>query len=166
MEESREGDCRVPLISAIFCICLATGGVLLGIYVFSPSVSEPWFPVVAFVMIGIPWMFWFVTYIYACTKVCFRRGNLKERQISRRNLGVQSRNAAALSARNTMGRKPSISQEPPVENNSSKDGKHVQFAEVIVLDGESERKTERGDSGSVASSTESEMPLNVGASSS
>ncbi|CAI9103339.1 OLC1v1001802C1 [Oldenlandia corymbosa var. corymbosa] len=169
MEESRQSDCRVPVISSIFFICLATGGVFLIMYVFTPSLSAPWYPIAAFVMIGIPWLFWLVTYIYACLKACFRRGNLNERQISRRN--NYSRNAAP-SSKNT-GRNASISQhrdrdqEEAVDDhrNSPKDGKHVQFAEVVVM-GAGDNGRNNQESSSVTSSKEIEMPLNVGVSSS
>ncbi|KAL3815188.1 hypothetical protein ACJIZ3_016456 [Penstemon smallii] len=83
MEDERAGDIRVPLISSLFCLFVTTGGIFLVLYVFVPSLSQPWYPVVAFVLIGSPWLFWLFTYIYTCMKGCYGGGR-PEGQISRR----------------------------------------------------------------------------------
>ncbi|KAL3537202.1 hypothetical protein ACH5RR_000568 [Cinchona calisaya] len=160
MEESREGDCRVPLISSIFCICVIAGGILLVMYVFTPSYSESWFPIAAFILIGSPWIFWAFTYFYTCMKTCFRPTNLDDQQLSRRSPRAPSR-SATISNNNTMERNASINHEP-TRANSPRDGKHVQFAGVVVMDGHQEGARDS----SVNSSKECEMPLNIGVSSS
>ncbi|KAI5673108.1 hypothetical protein M9H77_13472 [Catharanthus roseus] len=133
MEEPREDDCRVPLISSLFCLCVSAGGVLLVIYVFVPSSSKPWFPLVAFILIGSPWIFWILAYIYTCIKACIRSSRLEDRQISRRSYHARSR----------------AIDEP---NSSSNDGrKHVHFGGVEVHEG--------GGDSSVSSSKEIEMPF-------
>ncbi|CAK9139896.1 unnamed protein product [Ilex paraguariensis] len=125
MEEEREGDIRVPLISALFCLFVISGGVFLVVYVYAPNLSEPWFPMAAFLLIGSPWIFWFLTYIYTCIKACFRRNPVEDRQISRRgSLATpppKPANTAVL---------PS-NDEPP--ENSPKDGRHVHFGEAAVV---------------------------------
>ncbi|CAK9185244.1 unnamed protein product [Ilex paraguariensis] len=126
MEEEREGDIRVPLISALFCLFVISGGVFLVVYVYVPNLSEPWFPMAAFLLIGSPWIFWFLTYIYTCIKACFRRTPVDDRQISRRgSLATppppKTANTAVL---------PS-NDEPP--ENSPKDGRHVHFGEAAVV---------------------------------
>ncbi|CAK9144824.1 unnamed protein product [Ilex paraguariensis] len=90
MEDERGRDVRVPLISSLFCLFVVTGGVFLMLYVFTPQFSQPWFPIAALILIGSPWLFWFLTYIYTCMKVCFRGSRVEDRQISRRgNHGMQ-----------------------------------------------------------------------------
>ncbi|XP_027108969.1 uncharacterized protein LOC113782608 [Coffea eugenioides] len=162
MEESREGDCRVPLISSIFCVCVTTGGVLLAMYVFMPSVSEPWFPIAAFILIGSPWIFWVFTYIYTCIKACCRHNGLNDRRLSRRRNATISNNA--------MARNESINDQPSAASaaavNSPREGKHVQFGGVVVMDSENSNGHESHQDPSVASSKECEMPLHLGVSSS
>lgn len=157
MEESREGDCRVPFISSVFCICVTAGGVLLVMYVFTPSVSQPWFPIAAFLLIGAPWIFWAFAYLYTCMKACCLRGSLDDRQMSRKTPRAPSR--IATISNNKMERNASISEPNCV--NSPRDGKHVQFGGVVVMEGH-----QGGGDSSVSSSKEFEMPLHLGASSS
>ncbi|VFQ94551.1 unnamed protein product [Cuscuta campestris] len=83
--EERQGDIRVPLISFLFCILVTAGGILLCMYAFFPAESQPWFIHVAFLLIGSPWVFWFVMYIYTCFKRCAERRSIHNRQISRRS---------------------------------------------------------------------------------
>ncbi|KAL6575581.1 hypothetical protein OROHE_000958 [Orobanche hederae] len=87
MEEEKEGDIRVPLVFSIFCLCVTTGGIFLAIYAFFPDLSQPWYPIAALVLIGSPWIFWLLTYFYACMKGCLCRdaaATAVSHQISRR----------------------------------------------------------------------------------
>lgn len=82
MEVERERDIRVPLISALFCLFVIAGGVFLIIYVYVPDQAQPWYPVVALVLIGSPWIFWLLAYIYTCTKSCIRARQTENRAVS------------------------------------------------------------------------------------
>ncbi|XP_073270379.1 uncharacterized protein [Primulina huaijiensis] len=133
MEDDREGDIRVPLISFLFCLCLITGGIFLALYVFVPNLSQPWYPVAAFVLIGLPWLFWLLTYVYTCMKGCFggrEGGAVDSRQISRRP-----------TTRNVSNSNPA---SPAMQNHGNGGGDNQQSGGV---------------NSSVASSRESEMPL-------
>ncbi|KAH6772899.1 hypothetical protein C2S52_004264 [Perilla frutescens var. hirtella] len=70
MENEKEGDIRVPLVFTVFFLCVTTGGIFLLLYVFAPSVSQPWYPAAALVLIGAPWIFWLLTYVYTIIKRC------------------------------------------------------------------------------------------------
>ncbi|KZV21800.1 hypothetical protein F511_02958 [Dorcoceras hygrometricum] len=134
MEDDREGDIRVPLVSFLFCLCLITGGIFLALYVFVPNLSQPWYPVAAFALIGLPWLFWLLTYIYACMKGCFgarEGGAVDSRQISRRQTTRNVSNSASAAA--------------AMQNHSDGGGGGNQQS--------------GGVNSSVASSRESEMPL-------
>ncbi|WOG95628.1 hypothetical protein DCAR_0414954 [Daucus carota subsp. sativus] len=72
MEGERQRDFRVPLISALFCLFVIAGGVFLIIYVYVPDQSKSWYPVVALLLIGSPWIFWLLAYTYAFMKACIR----------------------------------------------------------------------------------------------
>lgn len=87
MEDEKEGDIRVPLVFAIFCLLVTAGGLLLVIYVFAPSLSHPWYPTIAILLVASPWVFWFLTYLYTCIKACFFHPSTaadNPRQVSRR----------------------------------------------------------------------------------
>ena len=100
MDDEKEGDIRVPLAFAFFLLCVITGGVLLVFYVFVPDVSQPWYPTAALLLIGSPWLFWFLTFLYTCIKHCCLQsgggGNAGgDHQISRRQ---STRNDASTSS--------------------------------------------------------------------
>ncbi|KAL2514092.1 uncharacterized protein Fot_28063 [Forsythia ovata] len=87
MEEGKEGDIRVPLVSSLFCLCLTTGGIFLVLYVFYPNLSQPWYPIAALTLIGSPWLFWFLVYIYTCIKCCCHGHPVDNAQNSRCHTG-------------------------------------------------------------------------------
>ncbi|KAI3448980.1 hypothetical protein Pfo_005645 [Paulownia fortunei] len=72
-DNERERDLIVPFIYTLFCLCVSIGGILLVLYVFFPTLSQPWHPIAALVLIGSTWLFWVLTYLYACIKGCCRR---------------------------------------------------------------------------------------------
>lgn len=78
--EDRDGDFRVSLISFIFCICVVIGGVFLVIYLTLPKFSQSWFLLLALILVGSPWLFWLLTYMYTCIKRCYC--NIHNPQIS------------------------------------------------------------------------------------
>ncbi|GER48718.1 prothymosin alpha-related family protein [Striga asiatica] len=102
MEEEKEGDIRVPLVFTVFCLSVTAGGVFLVIYVFFPGYSQAWYPIAALVLIASPWIFWLLTYIYACIKGCFCRdgGGAVPHQISRRQT---TRNGSSATATQRVG---------------------------------------------------------------
>ncbi|CAA3026776.1 uncharacterized protein LOC111383693 [Olea europaea subsp. europaea] len=102
MEEEKEGDFRVPLVSSLFCLCLTSGGIFLVLYVFFPNLSKPWYPIAALALIGSPWLFWFLIYIYTCMKVCCCGNRVDNGQISRRFPGSSQHgnDSTANSSRN------------------------------------------------------------------
>ncbi|GAA0186004.1 hypothetical protein Leryth_026556 [Lithospermum erythrorhizon] len=111
MEEHRESDYRVPMIAFLFLLLLISGGIFLILYCFVPRISQPWFPIAALALIGLPWIFWFMTYIYTCIKGCIKARNQDGAQIGRiassmaasnnarmeRNLSVRQGNGGVLS---------------------------------------------------------------------
>lgn len=161
MEEGREGDIRVPLISAFFCLLVITGGVFLIIYVYMPENSQPWYPIVALLLIGSPWIFWFLTYMYTCMKACCRRGTQFEGRPPSKRVAPR-----AVSSNSAMNRTVSTGQAAKDDNDNKKDvstspGQHVHFGEVVVMEGDDGDKEGRGGGGedSVNSEKEMEKPL-------
>lgn len=145
MEVERQGDIRVPLIAAFFCLFVIAGGVLLVIYVCVPDQSQPWYPAVALALIGTPWLFWLITYIYTCMKAYVRARQMQSRQLSKRS-----------SLRSGVNRTQSCSQSK--NNGDDDDGKHVHFGEVVVMQDDAGQDKQSKEEISVGSQ-ESTMPL-------
>ncbi|KAK4349281.1 hypothetical protein RND71_032036 [Anisodus tanguticus] len=123
--EDRDEDLIVPLISCFFCICVTLGGVFLVIYLFVPNISQPWFLPVALLLVGSPWIFWFLTYMYTCIKrCCCSTGKLDNRHISRGTSRASTMSNPGM-ARNVSTRNSTNSRK---DNN---DEKHVKFAGVV-----------------------------------
>ncbi|KAG8391390.1 hypothetical protein BUALT_Bualt01G0182700 [Buddleja alternifolia] len=116
MEDEKEGDLRVPLIASLFCLCVTAGGIILVLYAFFPSLSQPWFPIAALVLIGFPWLFWLFTYLYACMKL---RAEADDRQISRRPTTRNASSAAMQQIDNGTPSSVASSKEPEMPLTSS-----------------------------------------------
>lgn len=146
----REGDLRVPLISFLLCLCVLIGGIFLFLYLFVPNLSEPWFPPIALILIGFPWLLWLLTYIYTCIKRCFgvSSNNMEaNRQISRR---------ASTMANSRMARNASTSNG---SNNNNVNGKQAQFGAASLNSSHGSKSADA----SINSSQEIEMPLTTSA---
>ncbi|KAJ1427862.1 hypothetical protein SESBI_09244 [Sesbania bispinosa] len=65
----REGDVRIYFIYVFFLACTIAGGVFLFMYILKPnSESLPWYPIAGMTLVAIPWLFWFLIYLYRCYK--------------------------------------------------------------------------------------------------
>ncbi|KAF8047081.1 hypothetical protein N665_3217s0003 [Sinapis alba] len=63
--EQRRGDPRIYIVTLLFLSCIVTGGVLLGLYLLFPDPNPLFLPAGMF-FVGIPWLFWFLAYLYSC----------------------------------------------------------------------------------------------------
>ncbi|KAM3204700.1 hypothetical protein P3L10_028110 [Capsicum annuum] len=145
----REGDLRVPLISFLLCLCVLIGGIFLFLYLFVPNLSEPWFPPIALILIGFPWLLWLLTYIYTCIKRCFGVSNNNmdsNRQISRR---------ASTMENSRLARNASMATGP----NTNVDGKQAQFGAASLNSSHGSKSADA----SISSSQEIEMPFTTSA---
>ncbi|KAK4593652.1 hypothetical protein RGQ29_017670 [Quercus rubra] len=67
--EARKEDVRIYIISFLFFSCIVCGGVFLSIYLFLPqSQSSAWYPIAGLILVGVPWLFWFLAYLYRCIR--------------------------------------------------------------------------------------------------
>ncbi|XP_059654296.1 uncharacterized protein LOC132301016 [Cornus florida] len=167
MHGGREGDLRFPIISCLIFLCVLTGGGFLVVYVFVPDLSQPWHPVAALVLIGFPWVFWFLTYLYTCMKhsCCVNNGSGQDHQRRGATRSMAAATTTTTGGAATMnctsrGGSPVNSMEPP---------RRVQFGPVVVMDGngngngngngKGKGKGGEGDHSSIASTAGSERPL-------
>ncbi|CAN4110503.1 unnamed protein product [Withania somnifera] len=142
----RVGDLRVPLISSLFCLCVLTGGVLLVISFFAPAYSQTWFAPAGLILIGSPYIFWLLTYIYTFLKrCCFGDSSTDNRQISRR-----------ASRATTIG-KPGVARTDSRANSSTSNNNNIN--DDKQASGHSQQ--DGGDESSINSAKEIEMPLAV-----
>ncbi|XP_002524009.2 uncharacterized protein LOC8284267 [Ricinus communis] len=65
--QNRKGDPRIYLVTGFFFLCIISGGVFLGLYIFLPeNNTQLWYPTAGLVLVAIPWAVWFLTYLYRC----------------------------------------------------------------------------------------------------
>nr|XP_043620319.1 uncharacterized protein LOC122592183 [Erigeron canadensis] len=151
MEDERDGDLRVPLISSLFFILVFAGGILLTFYVFAPSISQPWFPMIAFLLIGSPWVFWLLTYLYTCFKGCCGRAipYSYDHQVSRRVVHphpVTPRHSVVPNQAKAMSRSRSTDVSPKASCSSNVGSRHVHFGEVVVVESDGSKVVHEVDS--------------------
>ncbi|CAL0329534.1 unnamed protein product [Lupinus luteus] len=68
----RKGDTTIYIIYGFFFACIIGGGVFLCLYIIQPNDSESitWYVISGMTLVAIPWLFWFLIYLYRC--FCFR----------------------------------------------------------------------------------------------
>ncbi|KAI3495668.1 hypothetical protein L1887_38014 [Cichorium endivia] len=154
MEDVRDGDLRVPLISSLFFVLVIIGGIFLTFYVFLPSISQPWFPVVAFLLIGSPWAFWTLTYLYTCIKGCCCPREVyvpyEHQNYSRRGGHVHPMTPPhinAISSQDQATGRPLPKDRPPKPPGTTNvGGRHVHFGEVVVVESDGSKVIHEMDS--------------------
>lgn len=140
--DQRKGDPRIYIVTLLFLSCIISGGVLLGLYlVFSDP--NPLFLQAGMFFVGVPWLFWFLAYVYSCVlkpctvSVSKSVANFDPEKGEEKNVNKIPENVTATST----------SDQAP--RNSPRDGeKHVQFGNVVVLgdeEGGKEEEEEEGD---------------------
>ncbi|KAF8103019.1 hypothetical protein N665_0189s0068 [Sinapis alba] len=134
--DQRTGDPRIYIVTLLFLSCILSGGVLLGLYLLQPD-PNPLFLQAGMFFVGIPWLFWFLAYLYSCLlKPCVlslsqsvasfdpEKGKGEEEE-------EEKNNNKSFTEIATSSVDPVAAVEP---RNSPRDGeKHVQFGNVVVL---------------------------------
>ncbi|GMH10400.1 hypothetical protein Nepgr_012241 [Nepenthes gracilis] len=63
--DQKAGSCYIRLISCFLFICIVTGGIFLTVYITQPeSESTSWFFIAGVALACLPWLFWFLIYLY------------------------------------------------------------------------------------------------------
>ncbi|XVE90356.1 hypothetical protein DITRI_Ditri20bG0070900 [Diplodiscus trichospermus] len=131
MEERKQGDARIYILSTLFFACIVAGGVFLCLYLFQPEAeSTPWYAVIGIILVGIPWIFWICAYIYRCCSSC----------CGPRNGGNASRVHNSLTKTQSYASPGPVARSVhPSENGDSLlrspngDQRRVHFGEVVVM---------------------------------
>lgn len=76
MGDGKDDDFIISLITSLLCFLVLIGGVFLILYFCEPHATHPLFAVAALLLIGSPWIFWFLTYLYMCMKATGRWARL------------------------------------------------------------------------------------------
>ncbi|XP_028777972.1 uncharacterized protein LOC114734525 [Neltuma alba] len=147
----RKDDVRIYIIFVFFFFCSTAGGILLCLYIFVPSAhkGESWFAILGLVLVAIPWITWFLIYIYRCFKPMvdagghqFRRRNSHDNNNNNKPSSGTPKSAAAPSEAVA---RPSVSSYESVATHSQNNGgggggeRHVHFGAVVVVENGSSR---------------------------
>lgn len=131
--EERKNDIRVYLITGAFLICIVAGGICLCIYIFHTGAQQKsWYSIVGFILVGVPWLFWILTYCYTCYTTCFL--HIDEEQRFTQGFNAFVPNAA------TPRPAPTATTNAPTESqvNCSCSQRRVHFGGVTVMGEDSE----------------------------
>jgi hypothetical protein len=89
----RKGDVRMYVISIFFFACTIGGGIFLCIYIFLPdSEAVPAYLFTGMILVAIPWLSWFLIFIYRC----IRPSNVQSDEHHHNNNRGGNNNAAAI----------------------------------------------------------------------
>ncbi|GLT59748.1 hypothetical protein SLA2020_325490 [Shorea laevis] len=129
--EHRKGDARIYIITALLLVSLLTGGFLLSLYIFQPeNQSAPWYPITGFILVGIPWIFWIVAYLYRC----FVPHNVKVYDSNTSNLpATQPYTATPATAGTTATSASEYDRGWVSPEQTPKGGRQVHFGGVFVV---------------------------------
>ncbi|KAJ0231494.1 putative membrane lipoprotein [Hirschfeldia incana] len=122
--EQRRGDPRIYIVSLLFLSCILSGGVLLGLYLLLPDPNPLFLPAGMF-FAGIPWLFWFLAYLYSCVlKPCTVSVSKSVGSFDPEK-GVE-KNSKSIKENATSASDPVAAVEPMERE------KHVQIENVVV----------------------------------
>ncbi|CAN8243962.1 unnamed protein product [Cochlearia groenlandica] len=119
--DQRKSDPRIYIITLLFLSCILTGGVLLGLYMLL-SDPNPLFLQVGMFFVCVPWLFWFLAYLYSCV--------LKPCTLSVTNHVVDFDPEKAVNNNKILENATSPLDQAISPNEGEK---HVQFGNVVVL---------------------------------
>ncbi|KAJ9185659.1 hypothetical protein P3X46_005261 [Hevea brasiliensis] len=131
--EERKGDPRIYFLSAFFFSCIVSGGVFLGLYIFlPPDETQPWYPISGFILVAIPWIFWFLTYIYRCIRPIHTHSE-PCKSFPRSTSTVAATNPSSNKSHLNFLMPSPNDVEHSVNEHSNGVGRHVRFGRVIVI---------------------------------
>ncbi|XP_043694041.1 uncharacterized protein LOC122644713 [Telopea speciosissima] len=126
--EDRKNDTYIYVISGLFCISILAGGVFLTLFITLQETSTTiWFAIIGMVLVGIPWVFWFLICMYRC---CTYPVPVNEKCLSNRKNAPPI--AQPVSAATTSGGMATGKSDSPVD---SPGGRHVRFGAATVVGG-------------------------------
>lgn len=130
--DQRKGDPRIYIVTLLFLSCILSGGVLLGLYLLL-SDPNPLFLQAGMIFVGVPWLFWFLAYLYSCVlKPCTVSVGKSVANFDPEK-GEEKNNNKNIQDNATSDSDPVA----PVPVTPREGEKHVQFGNVVILgDGE------------------------------
>ncbi|KAK9167315.1 hypothetical protein Scep_002506 [Stephania cephalantha] len=146
--DSQAGDICVWFTSCFFFVAIVTGAIFLVLYISDP-VAPAWFPVAGTVLVGLPWLFWILTFLYRCITTGLRDGS-GATEGGGRPRGGQNANTAPRDSTDSATELRVVSPEG--------NGRRVRFGAVEVV----EEPDEGGSPGQGADNNDEEhTPSNV-----
>ncbi|KAG7555612.1 hypothetical protein ISN44_As11g017290 [Arabidopsis suecica] len=141
--DQRKGDPRIYIVTFLFLSCILIGGVLLGLYLVR-SDPNPLFLQAGMLFVGVPWLFWFLAYVYSCVlKPCIIFISKSPIFVSKSVTSFDPEKGDPEKNVNNKVPENVTSTSDPAPRNSPREGeKHVQFGNVVVLGDDEEGKEE------------------------
>ncbi|CAK8560113.1 unnamed protein product [Lathyrus sativus] len=123
----RKGDLRIYVISCFFFACTIGGGIFLCMYIFLPdSEVVSWYLYVGMTLVAIPWLSWFIIFIYRC----IRPINVQEH----RNNNNPGKSAAIWTPKSPQTTSPTGAKTAGGDSLMDGDGEgRVQFGAVVEM---------------------------------
>ncbi|CAH8271410.1 unnamed protein product [Arabidopsis lyrata] len=140
--DQRKGDPRIYIVTFLFLSCILIGGVLLGLYLVR-SDPNPLFLQAGMVFVGVPWLFWFLAYVYSCVlKPCIIFVSKSSIFVSKSVTSFDpEKGDPEKNVNNKVPENVTATSDPAPRNSPREGEKHVQFGNVVVL-GDEERGRE------------------------
>ncbi|MQL70559.1 hypothetical protein Taro_002871 [Colocasia esculenta] len=130
----RAGSIYVYVVSSLLLLAILLGGAFLVLYVALPETpSTAWFPAAGLSLVGAPWLFWVVTYLYRAFTL------RKLAQLGGGGGGGDDRAPPPVVA-------VAMGEDPPVDSPAG--GRRVRFGAVTVMGGSSRDASTGGGGGS------------------
>ncbi|CAE6106671.1 unnamed protein product [Arabidopsis arenosa] len=147
--DQRKGDPRIYIVTFLFLSCILIGGVLLGLYLVR-SDPNPLFLQAGMVFVGVPWLFWFLAYVYSCVlKPCIIFVSKSSIFVSKSVTSFDPEKGDPEKNVNNKVPENVTSTSDPAPRNSPREGeKHVQFGNVVVLGDEEGKEEDQNESSS------------------
>lgn len=133
--DQRKGDARIYIVTLLFLSCIISGGVFLGLYLLL-SDPNPLFLQAGMFFVGVPWLFWFLAYVYSCVlKPCTVSVSKSVANFDPEK-GNTDNNVNKIPENTTSASDPVTTATTPRGEGEKK----VQFGDVVVLGNEEEEE--------------------------
>ncbi|CAH8380997.1 unnamed protein product [Eruca vesicaria subsp. sativa] len=146
--DQRTGDPRIYIVTLLFLSCILTGGVLLGLYLIQHD-PNPLFLEAGMFFVGIPWVFWFLAYLYSCLlKPCIifcLSKSVSTFDDPEKGKDEEEKNNKSITEIAMSDSHPVAAVEVEPRSSPGDGEKHVQFGNVVVLGDEGRGKPEEED---------------------
>ncbi|CAL1361905.1 unnamed protein product [Linum trigynum] len=133
----KQEDLVICFITIVLFVCIILGGIFLGMYLFLPPHRvRYWYPLAGIGLVSMPWLFWFITYLYIRLKQrIYRNPKYEKPPRSSRRSSLKEPSLLQPPSDAEANVKPNDVEvnEPILRTPSDSSSKHVRFGGVVVF---------------------------------